>query len=612
MDMLKDVIVFLVAAITAVPLFKKLGLGAVLGYLAAGVAIGPWGLGLITGVAEILHFAELGVVLLLFIIGLELQPSRLWLLRKPMLALGGAQFLVTTALIFAAAAALGVDWRAALVLGMCLSLSSTAFGVQLLAEKNQFFSLHGRTAFSVLLFQDLVVILILAVLPLLSADHGVAHGQSGLLQTAKSAGMIAAVIVGGHYLVRPLLRLVAWAHNPELFSAASLLVALGTAGLMTMAGLSMALGAFLAGVLLADSEFRHELEAGIEPFKGLLLGLFFISVGMSMDLGIFAARPLAVAGLAGALLAGKAAILFVLARMYGLPGRSALSLAALISQGGEFAFIILHEAGTLALVDAPLGSTVVLAVTVSMALTPLLYGLAEAARRQWPGDTAARPYDDIHDDEPRVIIVGFGRFGQIIARILAIKRIRFTALESNVEQVDFVRRFGNKVYFGDATRLDVLRAAGLDKAEVLILSIVNQEVSVKVAAAAKKHFPRVKVFARARNREHAYRLMDIGVDYVIRETFLSAVELARHVLRDVGTEAEEADKITAAFTEYDQQLLQQQHAIHHDEAQIIASTHRAALELQSLFEEDKGAGIEYPEAGEEEAGNGTDEGKPPG
>ena len=591
MDFLQHAIVFLFAAVIVVTIFKKLGLGTVLGYLVAGACIGPWGFGFVPEASDILHIAELGVILLLFLIGLELQPARLWLLRKPILVLGSAQFLVTGAAIFGIATLLGFDWRTGLVLGMCLSLSSTAFAIQLLSEKNHLFSVHGRNAFSILLFQDLIVIPILVLLPLLG-QQGEIDPQSSLIETAKAIGMVTVVIIAGHYLIRPVLRFVALAKNPELFSAASLLVVFGTASLMYAVGLSMALGAFLAGVLLADSEFRNELEANIEPFKGLLLGLFFMAVGMSMDLGLAINKPLLIIGLALGLLSLKGVILFVLAKSAKLTNASAIQVAAVIAQGGEFAFIILYQANGLAIVNQSIQSSVILAVTISMALTPLLYALSQVVQQRLQKPVSQREFDDIHDDEPRIIISGFGRFGQIIARILKIKKFRFTALESNFEQVDFVRKFGNKVYLGDATRLELLRAAGAERAEIFILSIVNQETSIKVAATVKKHFPNLKIFARARNRQHAYRLLDAGVDYVIRETFLSAVELSRKLLETLGIEPGEANNITQRFQAYDEQLLQKQHAIYHDEAQVIASAKQAIVELQNLFEEDSGNTIE--------------------
>jgi monovalent cation:proton antiporter-2 (CPA2) family protein len=550
--------------------------------------IGPWGLGLIQRIDDTLHFAELGVVLLLFIIGLELQPTRLWVLRKPLFGLGGLQMTLSTLALGGIAMGLGLGWQTALIVGLSLSLSSTAFALQLLGEKNQLLTLHGRSAFSILLFQDLLVIPVLALMPLLSAQQDT-HAQTGYLTAlARSSGIVLAVIAAGHYLIRPALRQVAKARIPELFSAASLLVVLGTAALMQLAGLSMALGAFLAGVLLADSEFRHELEASIEPFKGLLLGLFFISVGMSVDLHLVSTEPLLITALTLGLLLVKISVLYAIGKLSRYTTASALSLAIVISQGGEFAFVLLAQANLLHIIDKMLADMLVVAVALSMALTPLLVALQEYwLSRHSVEEKPDRPFDAIEDDNPKVIIAGFGRFGQVTARILSMKGIRFTALEANFEQVDFVRKFGNKVYFGDASRLELLRAAHADKAKVFVLAIVNLEASLRTAEIVKKHFPNLKIFARARNRQHVYKLMDIGVDYVIRETILSGIELARNVLQGLGFSEAESQRIAQAFREYDEDMVKKQHAIYQDEEQMIAVAKQAAAELKGLFEQDK-------------------------
>jgi monovalent cation:proton antiporter-2 (CPA2) family protein len=592
MSVLNEVIIFLIAAVIAVPLSRRFGLGSILGYLIAGIVIGPWGLGLILHADDTLHVAELGVVLLLFVIGLELQPTRLWVLRKSVFGLGSLQMALSALAIGGIAFNLGLSWEASAIVGLCLSLSSTAFALQLLGEKNQLLTPYGRSAFSILLFQDLLVIPVLALMPLLSLQGNAQTEMDYLSGIARFIGIMLAVIAAGHYLVRPLLRQVAAAKIPELFSAASLLVVLGTAALMQSAGLSMALGAFLAGVLLADSEFRHELEANIEPFKGLLLGLFFISVGMSVNLDLVLAKPLFISALTLVLVLVKGTILFAIGKLNRYTTASAFSLAIVISQGGEFAFVILAQANLLGIVEKALTDMLVVIVAISMALTPLLVAVHERwLNWQSTEEKPERPYDAIEDDTPKVIIAGFGRFGQIAARILSMKGIRFTALEANFEQVDFVRKFGNKVYFGDASRLDLLRAAHADKAEILVLAIVNAEASLRTAEVVKKHFPNLKIFARARNRQHVYKLMDIGVDYVIRETILSSIELARQVLQGLGFNDGEARKIADAFREYDEDLVKKQHAIYQDEEQMIATSKQAAVELKGLFEQDKTTSI---------------------
>jgi glutathione-regulated potassium-efflux system ancillary protein KefC len=431
--MLLDVMVFLVGAVIAVPLFKRFGLGAVLGYLVAGVIIGPWGLGLIEDVDDILHFAELGVVMLLFIIGLELQPSRLWALRRLVFGYGGAQWLLTGGLIAAIGLGFGLSLGTALLVGLVLALSSTAFALQLLAERNDLPKRYGRMAFAVLLFQDLAVVPLLAIVPLLGnqADTAVP-----LATIAKAIGILVLVIVAGRFLLRHVLRIVALSRVREILTATALLVVLGTAMLMEQAGLSMALGAFLAGVLLADSEFRHQLEADIEPFKGLLLGLFFMAVGMSLNLGLIVDTPMAVATVVILLIGIKFAVLFGLGKWVGLDTPSARRLGLVISQGGEFAFVVFGVAVGVGALEQGLSELLIVAVSLSMVLTPLLLLIEDRASAVPPIDDN---YDAMPDEHAPVIIAGFGRFGQITARVLGAKRIGFTALEVNQEQVDFVR-----------------------------------------------------------------------------------------------------------------------------------------------------------------------------
>lgn len=584
MSFAHQAIVFLVAAVIAVPLFKKLGMGTVLGYLIAGVVIGPWLLGIISDVDNILHFAEFGVVLLLFVIGLELRPSRLWELRRPIFGLGGAQVIVTALVLSAAGLVLGLSGRTALVVGLVLSLSSTAFALQILAEKKQLTTQYGRASFAILLFQDLAAIPLLALIPLLGAS-GVDHAWNPIA-ILKTVMIVVAVIAGGRWLLRPFLRLAASATSHEVFVAAGLLVVVGTALLMQAAGMSMALGAFLAGVLLADSEYRHELEADIEPFKGLLLGLFFIAVGMSINLGLVVHRPYTVLGLVAGLMAIKAVSLYVLGRLAKQSHASAVNLALYISQGGEFAFVLFSAAAGAQVLDSNLADMLIVVVSISLAITPLLVMLNERIFKIGHGPDQAREFDKIDEHEHRVIIAGFGRFGQMIARTLQMKRIPFTVLESSYEQVDFVRKFGNKIYFGDASRLDLLRAARADLAEVFVLAIDDIEASVKTAEMVRKHYPHLKIYARARNRMHAYRLMDVGVEKQMRETFLSSLELARDVLMAMGNSEHEANNAVQRFRRHDETLLERQHKIHHDEAQLIAASRQGTEELERLFEED--------------------------
>jgi glutathione-regulated potassium-efflux system ancillary protein KefC/glutathione-regulated potassium-efflux system protein KefB len=586
MPLLGETAIFLAAAVIALPLFKWLRLGAVIGYVAAGVVIGPWGLKLIGDFEEVLHFAEFGVVLLLFIIGIELQPQRLWTMRKSMLGLGGAQVVITSAALGLAGYLFGLSPATSLVVGLTLSLSSTAFALQILSEKHQLTTRHGRTAFSVLLFQDLAVIPLLALVPLLGPEASGPMRSTGPVAGLGTVAILLVVVFGGHYLLRYLLRMVAATNIREAFTAMALLTVVGMALLMEWLGLSMALGAFLAGVLLADSEFRHALEADIEPFKGLLLGLFFIAVGMSLNVGLVIYEPILIAGLVVGLMAIKLVVLFGLGRAVGLNNMSARAFAIAIGQGGEFAFVILSVAVGADIVERELADRLIVAVTLSMAMTPLLFVVNDTVLRKWLAKPSDQPFDTLPDEETRVIIAGFGRFGQIVARILRAKRIPFTALEINPEQVDFVRRYGNKVYYGDASRLDLLRTARTDKADAFILAIDDVEASVRTATMVRKHFPRLTIYARARNRQHAYQLMALGITVIRRETFLSSLDLAGAVLKGLGLSDFESEKAIETFQEHDEVLLWAHYWDRDDEEKLQSVQKAAAEELEDLFEQD--------------------------
>lgn len=587
MSLLHETAIFLTAAILAVPLFQRFRFGSVLGYLTAGVLIGPWGLSLISGVDTILHFAELGVVFLLFIIGLELQPSRLWVLRKSVFGLGLAQVLVTGVLLAAVGLILGLSRESAIVAGLALSLSSTAFVLQMLAEKKQLPTTHGRAAFSILLFQDVAVIPLLALIPLLGTSEAQAQSGSAMaLQVIKVAIVLIVIVVGGRYLLRHLLRFVATYANHEIFTATALLVVIGAALAMELAGMSMALGAFLAGLLLADSEYRHALEADIEPFKGLLLGLFFMAVGMSANLGVAAQQPLLVMALTLGLLLAKFFVLIVLSRLFGLTSKASRNLAFTLPQGGEFAFVLFSVAVAYQVLDRGLAELLILVVTLTMAATPLLVGFNEAVLDRWFGLEPRREFDHVEDTDHQVIIAGFGRFGQIIGRILRVRKIHFTALEASPSQVDFVRKYGSKIHYGDPSRLDMLRAARADKAKLFVLAIDDIASSIRTAQTVQRHFPHVKIYARARNRHHAHLLMDLGIKAISRETFLSALELAELVLHGLGISEQAARSTVQTFRTHDEQTLLRQHAIHHDESMLVQTVKEAAAELEELFETD--------------------------
>jgi monovalent cation:proton antiporter-2 (CPA2) family protein len=585
MPLLASAAVFLAATVLAVPLFRKIGLGSVLGYLAAGIALGPWGLKAIDDGEGVRHIAEFGVVMLLFVIGLELQPSRLRAMRKAVFGVGLVQVLATSLVFGLIARAFGFDTPTSFVVGVALSLSSTPLVLQLLAERHQLNTQHGRSAFAVLLFQDIAVMPMLALLPLLGHHQANEDWSSTLLHGAKALAVLLVFVFGGRYVLRPLLRVVAETRVTEAFTAAALLVVIGTALLFQSFGLSMALGAFVAGLLLADSEYRHELEADIEPFQGLLLGLFFMSVGMAANIGLLTEFPARIIGLVIGLLAIKFALLWIIGRLSGYSNESARGLAFALPQAGEFGFVLFALAVSNEIMQRSLADTLVIVVTISMIASPLLMMLQGWLEPRLQ-TTRARDYDLIESNESRVIIAGFGRFGQIVARVLRMRRIQFTALESDVTQVDFVRRFGNKVYYGDASRREVLEAAGAARAEVFVLAIDDIELSMRTAAVVRRHFPHLKLLARARNRQHAIRLLDLDVRYVIRETYLSSLDLARHALEALGMSRSDANESISRFDAHDQKTLQWQRDARDDEQKLIQSAQQALRELEQLFEAD--------------------------
>ncbi len=586
MTLLAESLIYLLAAVIAVPLSRRLGLGAVLGYLTAGIIIGPFGFGFVRDADHILHFAELGVVFLLFIVGLELKPSRLWVMRRMVFGLGVSQVFVSAVTIALIAWAFGFGGNAAIVIGLILALSSTAFVLQMLAEKKQLAASHGRAAFSILLFQDLAAIPLIAVLPLLGASHSAGDGID-YVQIGLMAATIIGLIVGGRFLLKPVLKIAARSGIPEIFTATALLVVIGSALLMQIAGMSMVLGAFIAGMMLADSEYRHQLEADIAPFKGLLLGLFFIAVGMSVNIGLLLDVPERVLVIVALLVASKAIVLYPLARLFGMCDRAAaLKLAAVLAQGGEFAFVLLSIAASESVLPQAMIDELILAVALSMLMTPFVYAAAELA-----GGKMSSPVEPDYDmpaaDHHDVIIVGFGRVGQIVGRMLNVVGDSFTALERDSTQVDFVRRYGSTVHYGDATRLDLLRAAGADHAKIFVLAISDLEESMKIAEAVIRNFPHLTIVARARNRRHAHKLMDLGVEHIYRETLLSSLAMSEQVLTKLGQSPQEARHAIESFCERDSQLLREQHAIHDSEEMLIQSSKDTLSELESLLRRDK-------------------------
>jgi monovalent cation:proton antiporter-2 (CPA2) family protein len=579
-----EALLFLASVVVAVPLFKRLGLGSVLGYLVAGALIGPHGFRLIADVGEVGHIAELGIVLLLFLIGLELEPEKLWELRARVFGVGGAQVVLTGALLGVAALVLGIGWRAALVAGFGLSLSSTAFALQLLGERNELTTPKGQTAFGILLFQDLAVIPLLAILPLLGSSE--TKMDTSWVPLAKAFGLVVSTVLAGRYLLRPAFRLLASARSQEVFTASALLVALGTAVLFNAVGLSMALGAFMAGVLLADSEYRHELRADIEPFRGILMGLFFISVGMSVRLGLISVHPWGILALVLGLMALKILSIGALGRRVLGSWAAGWELGVLLSQGGEFAFVAFGLAVTYGIFPEMLQDTLILVVSLTMAITPLLTLAFDRLVAPRLRTKDARPYDVEVDEDTPVIIAGFGRFGQVVGRVLRARRIPFTAMDADPVQIDFLKRFGSKVFYGDASRLDLLRAARADKAKVFVVAIDDVESSVRTAREVQEHFPHLQIFARARNRAHVYRLLELGITHVVREVFASSLQLTEEVLKEVGLPYSEAHETIERFREHDDQLLQESFQFQRDEQKLIEITERSRRELESLFDRD--------------------------
>lgn len=588
MTLLAQSAVFLGAALFVVPLCHRFGLATVLGYLITGIIIGPNLLDLAGDAETVLHFAEFGVVMLLFVIGLELEPSRLWVLRRSIFVLGGLQVMVTGTGFTGIGIFLGFDLTTSAIAGFGLAMSSTAFVMQLLAEKKQLTARHGRESFAILLFQDMAVIPLLAILPILS---GTGSQEYNLTYFAKVIGVFSLLIIGSRVIIRPVFRLIAASKANELLTAAALFIIIGIALVMDTLGLSMALGAFVTGVLLADSEYRHELEANIQPFKGLLLGLFFMAVGMSTDMNRLIHEPLLIIGGAIGLMTLKFTVLVLIGKWVGNPWHTSIRLGVSLAQGGEFAFVLFSSATSLHLLPTELSDRLILIVTLSMALTPLaFYILEKVIEPRWVTKDK-RAFDEVHadDHENPVVIAGFGRFGQIIARVLRMHKIRFTALEGDARQVDFVRRFGNNIYYGNPSNIEMLRAAKLDKAKVFILAIDDVNDSIRTAMQVRHYYPHLTILARARDRRHAYQLMDIGVKVITRELYASSLEVAEKTLIEIGLMPERARQSVATFRMYDEQLLVRQQAFYQDEASLIASNKEAMIDLEELFESDERA-----------------------
>ncbi|MDQ2928547.1 MAG: glutathione-regulated potassium-efflux system protein KefC, partial [Pseudomonadota bacterium] len=572
------------AAVIAVPVARFLGLGSIIGYVAAGILIGPWGLKLVTRPEDMLQFAEFGVVLMLFLVGMELEPQRLWSLRKSIFGWGTIQLFGSAALLGLAALVSGIDWRLAVVAGLGLAMSSTAIGLGVLAERNLMATTSGESILSVSLLQDIAAIPIIALVPFL-AVFAAGHEGSGWLGPAKAIGTIAIIILGGRLLLRPALRWIAKSDTPEIFTAASLLLVVATAALMNAVGLSMALGAFLAGVLLAESEYRRELETDIEPFKGLLLGLFFIAVGMSIDFAVILQRPWVVAGVVVGFLLLKAVALWVMTRLMPIPRIERPVFIILLAQGGEFGFVVFQSAAQAGAITTPMSSLLVAAVAISMLLTPLLL---VAADRWWiPFLAGSKRKPDIEQlrelqDAP-VIIAGFGRYGQIVGRMLYANGVKPTVLDHDAEAIEALRKFGWPVFYGDATRLDLMRTAGAENARVLVLAIDDIQQSVECAKMVRENFPDVIVVARARNVQHYYDLYELGVTLIERETLDSALMTARSALEQLGWQPHQARNLALRFRRHNVAQLAAIAPHRKDEARLIAAAKQGRQQLEELF-----------------------------
>lgn len=603
--------VYLLAAVIAVPIAKRAGLGSVLGYLLAGVVIGPFALGLVGAEGQdVMHFAEFGVVMMLFVIGLELEPALLWRLRAPILGLGGFQVALTIAIVMGIALMLGLPWQAALAVGMVVALSSTAIVLQTLAEKGLLQSSGGQSAFSVLLFQDIAVIPMLAIMPLLATEHVELTGDEhhvaeawistlpGWARALAVLGAVAAIVVGGRYLLRPVLRALGRTGLREVFTAFTLLLVIGIALLMTQVGLSPALGTFLAGVVLANSEYRHELEANIEPFKGLLLGLFFISVGASIDFGLIRTEPSLIASLTLGMIALKFSVLIVLARIFKLGTDQAFLFAFALPQVGEFAFVLLSFAGQEGVLGPAISDPLVASVALSMAMTPLLLLFNERVLQPRFGTRKVdeREMDEIHEQNP-VLIAGFGSFGSTVGRLLRAQGVGTTVLDVDSDQVELLRRIGLKVYYGDATRQDMLETAGAREAKLLVLALNDAPTTLDVAKTAKKHFPNLKIFARAFEWDDSYALYDAGVDYVYREALDSSLRLGADVMRALGFRAYNAELATQKFLRYDHEALRALAGVRSDQTLYISKVRERIAAMEKVLAADLDESTLDPGAG---------------
>lgn len=579
---IEESLVFIGASVLFVPIFQRLGFGSVLGYLIAGVLVGPQALKLIHDSESVAHLSELGVVFLLFIIGLEIQPHKLWSMRKHLLGLGGLQILICTTVFATVGMMVGISPVASAVIGFSLSLSSTAFAMQTLMEKNLLNTEFGRASFAILLMQDLMAIPALAIIPALATT---AEKTDSPPTAWLGLVIILALVVVSRYLIRPAFRAIASTRSREIFTAVTLFIVLGVAALMQKVGLSAALGTFIAGVLLADSEYRHELEVNLEPFKGLLMGLFFIAVGMGVSLDLIAQKPILIFSTAIAYLLGKAALIYGVGRFFKMNHSNSKLMALNISQGGEFAFVIFGIVTQMSLAPSETMSILTAIITISMALSPLLNmadeKLSEKIRKQQEPE-----YDEIKGETPKVIIAGFGRFGQIFGRIMRAQDIPFVAIDVDADQIDLVRKFGSKVYYGDASRKDLLDSAGAANAKYFILAIDDVEMSLRTAETVRTNYPHLIVFARARNRGHVFDLLALGVQNIKRETFDSSLYFVRDLLAEMGLQKDKATRLIERFRDHDEIMIKKQFSVRGDEKSFLSVSQQGVAQLQQVLNDD--------------------------
>lgn len=606
---LTNTFIYLSAAVIAVPVSKFLGLGAIIGYLAAGIAIGPWGLGLVTQVEDILHFAEFGVVLMLFLVGLELEPRRLWAMRRPIFGFGLAQVLGCAVLMTALAMVFGVSWRVALVASLGLALSSTAIALQVMGERNLLPTSSGQGAFAILLFQDVAAIPILALLPLLAADSGLNTATQPVnhsLEAVKIVAIIAGIVLGGRLALRPLLRWIARSKTPEIFTAAALLLVVGIASLMQRSGLSMALGAFLAGVLLAESEYRRELETDLEPFKGLLLGLFFIAVGMSIDFAVLLQSPGWMAVIVVGFMAVKAVLIYLLSRLMKLPFQERPVFTLLLAQGGEFAFVVFQAATGAKVVPEQTASLLIGAVAVSMLLSPLLLvAIDKLVLPRYARLGKNQPQEISEPQEAPVVIAGFGRYGQIVSRVMLAQGIPCTVLDHDADMIEVAHNFGYRVFYGDATRLDLLRTAGAGQAKILVVAVDAVEQSLAIVDLAREHFPQLQIVARARDVTHWNKLRERGVMQVQRELFESSLLSASSVLELLGQETQLVRQTIARFRQHNLELFEKMHPHFKDRNKLIAVAKQGRLQLEEQMAQERAQRLQASGSDQESSANTT-------